>query len=160
MNVPDKNEVLMEIVNALADNLPANPTDEQIAAVLAPYMSRAAIDSALGLYHQYLDCADAGTEMTSCFTADDIISFLEAYYEKDLPKLRAVVDGISAWINDPTNTLMLASLGNAYGIIQGIIADMQASAANMAELAAALDTAGVKPELFELYINLEPYFSQ
>lgn len=160
MNVPAKNEIIMDIVNALADNLPASPTDAQIKAILAPqYMTTTAADAAIVLYHRTTVCSANTNQlaMINCFTANetltDLVDFLEEYYEKSLPKLRPVLDGIIAWYKSPTieESMILTETLTGLSNAQAVATAMQT---NETEMSGVLEAAGVKPELFLLYLNL------
>lgn len=162
MNVQAKNEIIMDIVNALADGLPANPTDEDIKAILAPqYMTTTAADAALVLYHRVSYCSTTYegnlSGLINCMTSDttltDLVDFLEKYYEKSLPKLRPVLDGIIAWYKSPTieESMILTETLTGLSNAQAVATAMQS---NETEMSGVLDAAGVKPELFLLYLNL------
>jgi hypothetical protein len=162
MDVRAKTDIIMPLINDLMDKRPAN--DDAIEDILNDYLSDAATASAMGLYHQYLGCKTDGTAMTSCFTADDIISFLEVHYGYALPELRAVVTGVQEWYTDTSrNGILLIAVGNAYNIVynrdNSLLKLMAESDYNNTQLSNVLDSAGVKPELFWLYNNLSPYFT-
>jgi hypothetical protein len=124
-------------------------------------MTQEASDAALVLYHRVTYCSTTyeGNQLglINCMTSDttltNLVDFLEKYYEKSLPKLRPVLDGIIAWYKSPTIeesailTETLTGLSNA----QAVATAMQS---NETEMSGVLEAAGVKPELFLLYLNL------
>ncbi len=164
MDDPSKTNNLMRLAHDIAGL--SNPTDAQVRAVLATYLSTATTDEAMGLYTKYKGqtCSLNYTfpplsisTSAGCPTEEEIIHLIETHYEKPLPKLRSVVDGVQAWVNNPDNNIYLLAVANASGIYQNIVNNMMASESNKSQLSYALYLAGVKPELFWLYINVSPY---
>lgn len=164
MDVRAKTDPLMMLARDIAD-LPPGFSDAQLEAVLLNYLSPATTASAMTLYNNNKgkNCQFGYTfpplsiTATDCPDKEEVISLIETHYEKDLPKLRAVVDGVEAWVNHPDNAINLLGLGNSFSKVEAVYNSMKVSTANKNQLSDALNIAGVKPELFWLAINLEPY---
>ncbi|GEM_PF-1760384 len=164
MDVRAKTDPLMMLAHDIAD-LPPGFSDAQLEAVLLDYLSPATTAAAMTLYNNNKgkSCQFGYTfpplsiTATDCPDKEEVISLIETHYEKDLPKLRAVVDGVEAWVNHPDNAINLLGLGNSFSKIETMYNTMKVSTANKNQLSEALNIAGVKPELFWLAINLEPY---
>ncbi len=164
MDVRAKTDPLMLLAHDIAD-LPPGFSDAQLEAVLLDYLSPATTAAAMTLYNNNKgkNCQFGYTfpplsiTSTDCPDKEEVISLIETHYEKDLPKLRAVVDGVEAWVNHPDNAINLLGLGNSFSKVETVYNSMKASTSNKNQLSEALNIAGVKPELFWLAINLEPY---
>jgi len=164
MDVRVKTDPLMLLAHDIAD-LPSGFSDAQLEAVLLDYLSPATTAAAMTLYNNNKgkNCQFGYTfpplsiTSTDCPDKEEVISLIETHYEKDLPKLRAVVDGVEAWVNHPDNAINLLGLGNSFSKVETMYNSMKASTSNKNQLSEALSIAGVKPELFWLAINLEPY---
>jgi len=164
MDVRAKTDPLMMLAHDIAD-LPPGFSDAQLEAVLLDYLSPATTAAAMTLYNNNKgkSCQFGYTfppisiTTTDCPDKEEVISLIETHYEKDLPKLRAVVDGVEAWVNHPDNAYNLLGLGYSFSKIEAVYNSMKVSTANKNQLSEALNIAGVKPELFWLAINLEPY---
>lgn len=170
MDDPEKTRNMMRLVHDLND-LPDDATDDQIKEVMLRYLTEETADEALIVYNKYKNqtCTSdnyysfnlfSGLDLNlspseSCVSKEDIIHLLETHYEKDLPKLEAFINGIEAWVEDDANMNYLFEIYFANNAVQRALDNMKTSEANKAEIGTALDTAGVKKELFWLMINLE-----
>ncbi len=167
MDDPEKTQDLMRLAHDLSD-LPSGATDQQIEDVLDDYLDQATTDEAMGLYTYYKD-KECQLQVQSfpfqlntvdCPTEEEIIHLIETHYGKDLPKLRAFVDGIQDWMYDSSNAASMLALYNAgreNGPVQNIYNGMKASESNKQEISGALTIAGIKPEIFWLVMNCEQY---
>lgn len=174
MDDQDKLENLMLLAHDMQAELPAEPTDEEMLTIFNRYLTTATSNEALALYRQYNDngceinISVQGTNSVSfsmnkpdvCPGKEELISLIETHYEKGtLTKLRAVIEGVEEYLAEIPNNDGIA-VANAYLIFDGVLTDMKASEQNKTELSDAMRTAGIKPELFWLYMNLEPYMNQ
>lgn len=175
MDDPTKTENLMLLVRDLYD-LPSGATEQDIRQVMNQYLTEATTDVAINIMNKAENqTCEASAYYTlgviplidlnlspdpNCIGKSDIMLLAETHYEKDLPKLEAFIDGLEAWIEDPSNNSYLTAIALAETPFNNIVTGMQAGDSQKAEIGAALDTAGIKKEIFWLYINLEPYMNQ
>jgi len=170
MDENDKVKDLMRLAHDLND-LPAGATDAQIKDTMTVYVSEATADEAIALKNKaasqtctaksYYDFVGfAGIDLilspsTDCVSKEDIVSLMETHYERDLPLFEAFIDGIEVWIE--SNEAKLGVVIGNQELLMNVYSDMK-NDSYKTEVGQALDTAGIKKELFYLADTLETYF--
>jgi len=174
MAVKAKTDQIMPIVNDLSDLTTVN--DTTIAQVFLNHgASQDTANKAVYMHDHYSTCSISGTTITgTCPSKEEIFQFVESYYGKSLPKLRASEQGIEDYVNSyiaSDSTVKAAayaaiqvwykgdtnsdaiSLYGAYNALTTVYPAMSGTTGT--QIGAALDSAGIKKEIFWLVQNVE-----